>query len=130
MTIEIGRGDAARRAADLHVTFPGGVLVRRAADGPFVIGREAPADLCIEHPAVSRLHLQIWPGRRWEAIDFDSRNGTFVGGRRLYGGVAIEDGMMISLASPDGVELTFSFVRTAAPEPAELDGPTAPLAWV
>lgn len=128
MTRSAARGDDARGVADLLVTFPGGAIVRRAVDGPFVIGREAPADLRIEHPAVSRLHLQIWPGRRWEAIDFDSRNGTFVGGRRLHGGVAIEDGMTISLASPDGVELTFSFVCTAAPEPAELDGPTAPLA--
>lgn len=115
--------------ADLLVAFPGGTVVRRAIDGPFVIGRQHPADVCVEHPAISRLHLQLWPGRQWEAIDFDSRNGTYLNGRRLHGGVAVAEGMSVSLASAEGVEITFTYVRAgSAAQHTGADGPTTLLA--
>jgi hypothetical protein len=49
-----------------------------------LIGRGVRCQLRIDHPLVSSAHAQLcWRGTGWEIHDLDSRNGTFVDGRRL-----------------------------------------------
>jgi hypothetical protein len=49
-----------------------------------LVGRHAACDLRIDDPRVSAEHASIrWVGDHWELRDLGSRNGTFVGGRRL-----------------------------------------------
>jgi hypothetical protein len=49
-----------------------------------LIGRSVRCQLRIDHPLVSSAHAQLcWRGTGWELHDLDSRNGTFVDGRRL-----------------------------------------------
>ena len=109
-------GDRRDGLPDVRLSFCGRVLTRHAAGGGFVIGREAPSDVRIEHPAISRLHARVWPGRCWKLIDFDSRNGIFLGGARVHGEVDIVDGMTVTLGAPGGIEVTFTFVRAGVLE--------------
>jgi transcriptional regulator with GAF, ATPase, and Fis domain len=45
------------------------------------IGREAPADILVPQPAVSRSHARLsHDGRRWTIRDLGARNGTLVNG--------------------------------------------------
>ncbi len=45
------------------------------------IGREAPADILVPQPAVSRSHARIgYDGQRWTIRDLGARNGTLVNG--------------------------------------------------
>jgi hypothetical protein len=49
-----------------------------------LIGRGVRCQLRIDNPLVSSAHAQLcWRGTGWEIHDLDSRNGTFVDGRRL-----------------------------------------------
>lgn len=98
----------------VRLTFLGRVLTRHAAGGSFVLGREAPADVRIDHPAISRLHARVWPGRCWKLIDFDSRNGIYLGGVRVRGEMDVIDGMTVTLGAPEGIEVTFAFVPANA----------------
>ncbi|HEY4158728.1 MAG TPA: sigma 54-interacting transcriptional regulator [Polyangiaceae bacterium] len=51
-----------------------------------VIGREAPADIVLEVPAVSRRHAELgWANGAWHVRDLGSRNGVLVNGRRVQG---------------------------------------------
>jgi len=72
-----------------------------------VIGRDVRADVRLPQPLVSRAHvvLRCLDGR-WVAIDNESRNGIFVGDRRVYS-VDIDNGETIHIGSPDGPQLTF-----------------------
>ena len=48
------------------------------------VGRHFEADVCIEHPLVSRKHaILLREGEGWSVIDTKSRNGTFVNGRAV-----------------------------------------------
>lgn len=52
-----------------------------------VVGREARADLCLPDREISASHALLrWSGTAWELRDLGSRNGTWVGGRRLQPG--------------------------------------------
>lgn len=52
-----------------------------------LIGRRAGSDVRIEDPRVSGEHALLrWTGRGWEIRDLGSRNGTFLGERRLAAG--------------------------------------------
>lgn len=49
-----------------------------------IIGRGPTCGLCLPDGAMSRQHCRIEPdGDRWRVVDLDSRNGTFVNGRRI-----------------------------------------------
>src|SRR5262245_53150828 len=56
-----------------------------ATGDPLVIGRSVPSPgLSVPHASVSRVHARIAQrGDRWFIADLDSRNGTFVNGRRV-----------------------------------------------
>lgn len=95
---------------DLTICVDGSKLIRRAADGPLLVGR-APliAGLTVNHPGISRLHLWLHPGPRWTLVDYESRNGVYVAGRRIAREVTITEGLTVHLAGPAGVAMTFHY---------------------
>lgn len=72
-----------------------------------VIGREAPADLVIPLPRISRRHARIVRSQNGYAVrDLESRNGTFVNGAPVGGApLPLKDGDQIVLGGT--IELTF-----------------------
>jgi hypothetical protein len=53
------------------------------------IGRAASCQLVLDRPVISGHHATIrWSEGKWTVRDLGSRNGTFLNGRRLAGGVA------------------------------------------
>ena len=55
-------------------------------DGVLRIGRGPDNDLCLEHASVSRSHAVLQAsGDHWLLRDLDSKNGSYVGGRRVAG---------------------------------------------
>jgi DNA-binding NtrC family response regulator len=50
----------------------------------FVVGRSRTADITLAHPSVSGRHLEIRPGRTTEVRDLGSKNGTWMGDRRVF----------------------------------------------
>ena len=52
----------------------------------FILGREAPADLVVSTPRVSRRHARITRQGGYQLADLNSRNGTFVNGQPVTNG--------------------------------------------
>jgi DNA segregation ATPase FtsK/SpoIIIE, S-DNA-T family len=48
------------------------------ADGDNTIGRGSGSTIIVDHPSVSRTHFRIVAGERYELVDLQSVNGTFV----------------------------------------------------
>jgi hypothetical protein len=60
---------------------------RRVLFTHHLVGRSRIAHLCLQDANVSAEHASLrWTGSGWELRDLDSRNGTFVDGRRLDSG--------------------------------------------
>jgi hypothetical protein len=77
-------------------------------EGEYVVGREPDADVYLDSPSVSRRHAIIRiTGREATVEDLGSRNGTFVGERRIENVSALENGDAIRIGS---VVLTFRAV--------------------
>jgi DNA-binding NtrC family response regulator len=71
-------------AARLRVRHGGEERVVSLPIDGLVVGKAPNADLRLEDPYVSALHLRIEPrAGRWDLVDLDSTNGTFVGGTRV-----------------------------------------------
>lgn len=105
------RGPTNATGDDLLVCVTGARTIRRAADGEFIIGREAPpSHIQIDHPGISRLHVRLLPGARWELVDYDSRNGVYLDGHRIEHETPITDGMTVHLGAYDGIPVTFLYV--------------------
>jgi hypothetical protein len=69
-----------------------------------VVGRAPTCQLCLTNRLASNTHAEIlWNGSTWELRDLGSRNGTFVGDRRLASGerVAIRRGARISFGDAE-----------------------------
>ena len=101
-----------RQSAFLAGKLPNGKTGKWLLDrDSFIIGREAPADIVLPFPAISRQHASITrtPGGYW-ITDLESRNGTFVGAH-LVGSepVRLSDGDEIVL----GGAMTFRFTLPA-----------------
>jgi hypothetical protein len=64
------------------------------ADGSVTLGRGEGVDCRIDDHRVSRLHARIHPvtTNRWAVEDLGSKNGTWVGGGRIYGSHALQNG--------------------------------------
>ncbi len=63
------------------------------AEGANFLGREASADVWVGHPSISREHACIHvAGERADIEDLGSKNGTWVGGRRVEGRNVLSDG--------------------------------------
>lgn len=76
--------------------------------GESVIGRDRGCAIRIEAESVSRHHAKLNATERAVSIeDLGSKNGTWVGGDRIHGIVALTDGMCVRLgAETIRVELT------------------------
>jgi DNA-binding winged helix-turn-helix (wHTH) protein len=81
------------------------VLIR---EGETLIGRDATCGLCLQTSTVSRRHALISVRGRTAVIeDLGSRNGTFIGGRRLVAPAKLTHGDVVKLGE---VLLTFRMV--------------------
>lgn len=81
-------------------------------EGEHVLGRTATSLVRLRSRSVSRRHARIVARAGRASIeDLGSRNGTFVGGRRVQGAVALNDGDEIRMGS---VALTFSVTPATA----------------
>ncbi len=75
------------------------------AEGENVIGRDESCAVRIDAPRVSRQHARIRVrGHEASIEDLDSKNGTFLRGRKLAGAAALEDGDEIGIG---GARMTF-----------------------
>ena len=88
--------------------------------GGNTVGRDPDADIRIDHASVSRRHARITV-RGGEAIleDLESRNGTFLGGRRIDSPVGLRDGDVIGLGP---VTLTFQAPTATGSTASDLTG--------
>jgi len=81
-------------------------------DGENVLGRDVGCAVRVDRPTVSRRHARILVSADGVVLeDLGSKNGTFLGGGRLTGPVALSEGDVIGLGS---VRLVFR-VRRAQP---------------
>jgi DNA-binding winged helix-turn-helix (wHTH) protein len=111
-TEESGARGELVRATDVHfrLLWAGG----RAGlgDGEHVLGRDPELELFLDAPDVSRRHALIRiTGDGATIEDLESKNGTFVGDRRLGSATRLADGDSIRIGS---VRLTFTGGAVAA----------------
>jgi DNA-binding winged helix-turn-helix (wHTH) protein len=77
-----------------------------------LLGRDPSAGVCIDHRSVSRRHARISIDAEGAVLsDLDSRNGTFLNGRRIDGPTRITHGAIIGLGP---IVLTFVVAGTPA----------------
>jgi hypothetical protein len=63
---------------------PGGTVHERAFDRGFVLGRDSDCEIRFDDPLVSRRHASVsFSDGVWSVTDLASRNGTFIGDRRI-----------------------------------------------
>lgn len=63
------------------------------AAGEYTIGRDAAADVVLDSTTISRQHARLRVSDAGVALeDLGSKNGTFVGDRRVHGVVTLGDG--------------------------------------
>lgn len=85
--------------------------------GSYSIGRRSVNDLKIVEEGVSRKHCRIdYDGEFFWLVDSDSRNGTFVNGRKVSR-TLLYDGDVIRVGR---VRLLFSLPQQESEEPARL----------
>jgi DNA-binding winged helix-turn-helix (wHTH) protein len=85
--------------------------------GENVVGRDPKARMWIDSPSVSRRHARILlQDNRATIEDLDSKNGTFVGDKRLSAAVTLQDGAAVRFGS---VDVTF---RSWSAEPTRTEG--------
>jgi len=90
------------------------------ADGEHVIGRDPDLVLFLDAPNVSRRHAVIRIGGGTATLeDLGSKNGTYIGDRRLSAATALSDGDTIRVGS---VTLTFRSISTPGPTETEQAG--------
>ncbi len=84
------------------------------------IGRQPPAEVVLDEPAVSRQHCSIYPRRNgWCVKDLDSQNGTLVNGipiskELLYPGDRIQVGDTVLRMPPNRRKQVMVAAATAA----------------
>jgi DNA-binding winged helix-turn-helix (wHTH) protein len=80
------------------------------SEGEHVLGRDPEVEIFLDSPSISRRHALIKiAGDSATVEDLNSRNGTFVAGRRLAAPARLTDGDIIRLGP---VELTFHAMAT------------------
>jgi len=79
-------------AARLHVLVWGTQEMPLSA-GENVLGRERTAGIWVGHPSISRAHARIVvEGEQAAVEDLGSKNGTWLGSRRVEGRITLSDG--------------------------------------
>ncbi|MBK7585887.1 MAG: GGDEF domain-containing protein [Myxococcales bacterium] len=122
LTEALGNADADRPARDhpsltLMSGDDTGKLVR-IGDGELSVGRGADADLRLTEESVSLRHARFF--RIDEQVyvqDLQSRNGTWVGGKRIESPLRLQDGDHVRIGSDS--ELMFNLKSAAEEEAAE-----------
>ena len=72
---------------------------RYSLSSSYIVGRAPASDLELTNRMASSTHAEIlWNGSAWELRDLGSRNGTFIGTRRLQSGERVI--LRRELASP------------------------------
>ena len=111
-----GRRIASSGSAECR-TFPSYSVTRGADEfivqtSVAVLGRDPSAGIYVEHPSVSRQHARISiDGNEAVLEDLQSRNGTFLDGRRIDVPTIIHHGAVIGLGA---ITLTFSVLSVPA----------------
>jgi DNA-binding winged helix-turn-helix (wHTH) protein len=78
-------------------------------EGTHVLGRDPDGDIFLNHPGISRRHARITvKGDQAVLEDLSSKNGTFVGGRRIDRATVLADSDVVTVGS---VDLTFAAVK-------------------
>jgi DNA-binding winged helix-turn-helix (wHTH) protein len=87
-------------------------------EGENIIGRDPEARVSIDHASVSRHHARISiEAGKAELDDLQSRNGTFVSGRKVATPTALKDGDVIGLGP---VTLVFEILGTSGTTESDL----------
>jgi DNA-binding NtrC family response regulator len=89
-SVELRAEEVVDGALCLLVSSEAGVRVIRVDRGELILGRDAGADIQIDHASVSRQHARL--SVRHDAVtitDLESRNGTRIGGKRATPGAPI-----------------------------------------
>jgi pilus assembly protein CpaF len=85
-------------ALALRVTGPDGAERRYRLEGPLCLGRDARADVVLEHDDVSRRHATVEPQPGGTVLLSDhSTNGTYLDGRRLTGPLQLAPGAVFEI---------------------------------
>ena len=119
------RASDRRSSAQWQRVFPSYSVTRGGQEfilpaGETVFGRDPSAGVYVDHPSVSRRHACITIGSQGAVLaDLESRNGTFVNGRRIDQPANIDHGAIIGLGP---ITLTFSIM--AAPASTQSIGPS------
>jgi pSer/pThr/pTyr-binding forkhead associated (FHA) protein len=67
---------------------------------PTTIGRGSDADIPIPELSITRYHARITPsGGGFVIEDLNSRNGTFINGKRIEGDIALNEGDIVRMGS-------------------------------
>ena len=94
---------AAQPASQAATPGPQLVTKRREwslSEGSNVVGRDPDCGVSLEAPSVSRRHARIVVTNGKGTIeDLESKNGTFVNGRRITDATSVEDGDQIQVGS-------------------------------
>ena len=86
------------------------------------IGRWEDNDVVVDDRWISRTHAQVRrEGDQYVIEDLDSKNGTFVNGRRIAGPVVLADGDEIQVTPL--ITLTFVDYGSTAPLPVDMQAP-------
>jgi DNA-binding winged helix-turn-helix (wHTH) protein len=106
-------------AGRFRLVWTGGRAVLH--DGDHLIGRDPNLELFFDHASVSRHHARITIAGSDAAIaDLGSKNGTFVGERRVVSSTALADGDVIRVGA---VRLTFQAIRSVGSTETHADAP-------
>ena len=90
-------------------------------DGRHTLGRDPNADIYLDSTSVSRRHASIRIAEGQAMLeDLGSKNGTFVGKRRIDSITMLADGDRIRIGS---IELTFRIVQAAGSTRTSADEP-------
>ena len=103
-------GTSYKATARFRLSWPDGRA--RLGEGEHVMGRDPDLELFLDSPGISRRHALIRiAGDEATVEDLGSKNGTFVGDRRLDSLTPLVDGDVIRVGS---VQLTFNAIRRSA----------------
>jgi hypothetical protein len=83
-----------------------------------LLGRSPACDLRVDDPRVSSEHASLaWTGAVWELRDLGSKNGSFIGERRVAVGerIPLLPGDVLTLGAPRPPAPTFMLVEGAGP---------------